>query len=280
MRLINWFINRYATPALILGGILSGIFAVILSISLLFNLNPYVKIGKSNFGFTNYDQCIPVKVSFPNPVIDTNIRFQTSQGGSGRIYKRNDSHYPSDQFANSPNEKIISSDTIIADYAIVCKQDENIKAFSVKTFSFSEGVCYVETKSYAYKLLFILPKILLLIIVGFCFYQSGMLIHYIQNDGIFEMINFKRLQNIGIAIIGLQLFYFLHWVIIYVTGNYWYFTVDFSSTIPNFRSPIQIQASPDYGFDWYWFSFGCILFAIAKAFQKGYTLQQEQDLTV
>ena len=60
MRLINWFINRYATPALILGGILSGIFAVILSISLLFNLNPYVKIGKSNFGFTNYDQSIPV----------------------------------------------------------------------------------------------------------------------------------------------------------------------------------------------------------------------------
>jgi len=280
MKFINWFINRYATPSLFIGSIAGSITAIILLLSVIFNFKPYLSFNSgATFGFTNYAKGIPAKVSFLDPIPDTSINYQKENGG-GLIYIFN--NYPSSQKHDSQinDGKFVYADTITANYEVSTGGFNKTKAFSVNSFSFSEAKAYIKTENYFYKLLFMLPTIVLLLVICYASWQLGLLLDYIQGGEIFELINYKRLQNIGLLIIYFQLFCLLIGLIVMLTNNDWRVDVQFTSSIPHFRSPLIIHAEPDYGFEWYWLIAGCITVVIAKAFQKGYKLQQEQELTI
>jgi hypothetical protein len=80
----------------------------------------------------------------------------------------------------------------------------------------------------------------------------------------------------GLSVIIYQLLLF----IIYLLENTYYVKITYRSSIPGFRSPVWFSAEADYHLGWPYLLAGCILMIIAKAFYKGYQLQQEQELTV
>ncbi|MEO8174266.1 MAG: hypothetical protein ABI581_14325 [Sediminibacterium sp.] len=83
-----------------------------------------------------------------------------------------------------------------------------------------------------------------------------------------------------IASIVIGILYQLLLIVTYMLANSYHIIKQYAATIPEFRTPVFLAAEPDYHLSWAYFTGGITLLIVAKAFHKGYKLQQEQDLTV
>ena len=121
-----------------------------------------------------------------------------------------------------------------------------------------------------------LPTIFLLLLMPYCFWQFALFLQSIQRGSSFDLSNYKRLRNIGLALLCYNLLlivfdhYFSHFTIL----------ISFVSSKPDFRNPFYISGNPDLDYGISYFLAGCAFLILASAFKKGHQLQQEQDLTI
>jgi hypothetical protein len=141
---------------------------------------------------------------------------------------------------------------------------------------FESGTAYIKPESFYNRGLLIAPLVFFLALLSFVFWQLAFFIDNIQRGEMFIPANYKRLRNMGVSILVYEALVF----IIYLLENSYRILINYQSTIPNFRPPVSLVAEPDYHIGWSYLIAGCIILILAKAFQKGYTLQQDQALTI
>ena len=252
--------------------IFSGIAGIILLLSVIFNFPPYISGKKSSVGFMDFENGIPYNAPAYKSIPDSIEIINTSQG-SATIYSLPNDKYDREKFV--PKGDIKSHIKIVTNYENHAKKENKIKINSSKinTIRF-----YVKAKTFGIKILFALPIILTLFTISFCSWKTGMLLHAIQKGFFFEHDNYKRILQIGLAILILQAI--LITLSIFQVQYIGYTSIQFESTIPNYRQPFDLSADANFQINLGWIVAGCIIIILSKAFYKGHNLQEEQEGTI
>jgi len=227
---------------------------------------------------------VPVKFSAP-PGGDTSIlvRKMTDKENSHNTVFRKDI-----DGKWKPVEGILESD--IADTKDVIYRDTIYPAYqtmnsrppwkdnwsNVTKVDFESGTAYIKPESFYNRSLLIAPIVFFFGILSFFLWQLAFFINNIQRGEIFIPANYKRLRNMGIAVLAHQALLF----ILYLLESSYQILVNYQSTIPNYRPPVYLVAEADYHIGAPYLLAGALILVVANAFKKGYTLQQEQDLTI
>ena len=277
MKIINWLVNKYILGGLIFSSFVALAVAVLHILFIVFNFNPYYehKSDNSTFSFGyNLKKGFPITIdvnSMPN--FDTTVCFLTDQNESGG-YKLN---------LPRPNIKgsIIKADT----FSVVLEKnnwdqvglENKQRDAQLSELSFPTFTLFIKPNTKLQVFIFLLPAIIGYLIYAYVANQFAKFLHYIQIKETFNYINFKRLNNIGFSIIISTLFIYIYSFIVYRYNV----SISFQSTLSKWHgSMFYLSGSPTSSGLGYYFLFGCVCIVIAKAFKRGFELQQEQDLTV
>lgn len=272
MKIINWFTNKYLLGAMIISSIGCCLIAFLTLLFLLFNVNPYYQSKTFALGYNMKDG---LEVEVTDQVIndkDTILLYKTQKGRQGKTESL-DSAFMNETIGN---DSITQLDTIIRTYKIfnwatMNKQPQfTIGNFDIKAFSIK-----VKPTTTIAKYVLWLPLLLTMLLYAYVLHQFSMFLHFIQQGASFEMVNYKRLRNIGFSLLGFQLFgYFYDWIF-----NHYTISVDTISTLPHFKNYLYFSGSVK-GSSGIYLVTGIFFLILAKAFQSGHNLQQEQDLTI
>lgn len=272
MKIINWFTNKYLLGAMIISSIGCCLIACLTLLFLLFNINPYYQSKTFAFGYNMKDG---LEVEVTDQVIndkDTIILYKTQKGKQGETESL-DSVFMNETIGN---DSITQLDTIkrtyeIFDWGTMNEQPQftvgnfDIKAFNIKikpTTTIAKDVVW-------------LPFMLTMLLYAYVLYQFAMFLHFIQQGVSFEMVNYIRLRNIGFSLLGFQLLgYLYNWIF-----NHYTISVDTISTLPHFKNYLYFSGAIK-GTSGIYLVTGIFFLILAKAFQRGHNLQQEQDLTI
>lgn len=135
---------------------------------------------------------------------------------------------------------------------------------------------HIQTKTLKEKSILVLPLIFLLLLILYCFWQFALFLQNIQSGSSFDVSNYKRLINIGLALLSYNFLliifnhYFSHFSIL----------ISFTSSKPGFRSPFHQSGTPDLDYEISYALAGFVFPILASAFKKGNQLQQDNDLTI
>lgn len=285
MKIINWWIDRYSIGGLFIVSILAGLMSLFLTAHMFFNFN----LGNGG-GFLNkmqYKNGIAVPVKFQAPVgfnVDTTIAVKELTPSGETLY----SVFGKDNFGRwlviqgnfelgYGSDKIYYRDTIVPHHQTMNSRPPWKDSWSTITkVDIESGTVYIKPESFYNRGLLLLPQILFFFLVAYFCWQLACFLGNIQDGEMFTIGNYRKIRNMGLSVIGYQFLLF----IVYLLENTYYVLVQYRSTIPNFRSPIELVAEADYHLGVSYLLAGCILLIVAKAFYKGHQLQQEQDLTV
>lgn len=259
MKIINWWINNVTIGGFLIVSVVSGIFCLVLTGSLVFGYNPYYisQSGNITLGFTDFKKGIPVTLDFDNGFVNGDIQ-------------------------DIGNDSIISRNTTRLVYEVTAKSELDNQEVGINKMEIfgglklTSGTIHIKPDSLRSRGILILPLILLLLISSFCLWQLGMFLHYIQSGESFDLSNYKRIKNIGL---GLLVYNFLLWGLDMLFPHFSVVT-NFESTAPGFRSPVVLAGQPALEYGLNWFLAGCLFLILASAFKKGHQLQKEQDLTI
>ena len=277
MKFINWLVDRYLIAGLMLASIVCGIAAIVQLGCAIFNFNPYYETSKKNGSWssigTNYKEGIPLTINVNSTNIsDTSIRFVS--GRTSGVY-----NHSSDLERMSLNKKdtLKRLDTIYGEYVLSYWNDSlGKKEQQVNNVSFSTFTVKVKPSSTMQRYLLLLPAIFFLFVLSYCFWQVAKFLHFIQLKDFFNFINYKRLRNIGVCLLVYQLIMFIFDLLF----NKYNVSIQFNSTISNWRSPLYLSGSPQSNSSIMYFIIGCCFLIAAKAFKDGNQIKQEQDLTI
>ena len=283
MKFINWWVNNFTIGGFFIVNVLSAIFSLILIGSLFFGYHPYYKTKSGwAFGFADFEKGIPVDIKFNGSLPDTMINLQTKTGGiSGGEGTKIINEYI-ENLKSKGDTTIIKADSITLGYEVNDWSDwNNIKRNSkefgiIRGMKFNSGSVHIEPVTFRGRFIFQFPIILLLLLMSYGFWQFAMFLQYIQSDSSFDPSNYKRLRNIGLALLWYNL-------ILLVLDHYFYrltFIIHRSSTKMEYGSYLTFSANPDLPYGLSYFLAGAIFLILATAFKKGHQLQQEQDLTI
>ncbi|MES2004644.1 MAG: DUF2975 domain-containing protein [Bacteroidota bacterium] len=283
MKIINWWIDRYSIGGLFIASILCAIMSLLMTCHIFFDFTLSDKLGNLSM---EYKKGIAVPVKFhSSPGGDTSILFRAKRNKDTTFFKvvRPDLNgnwgWIQEDF-DIPllsTDSVFYRDTIFSVYRTVNTSPpwkDNWK--SVSKLNFENGTAYIKPSSFYNRGLLLVPQVLFFMLLSYFCWQLAFFLDNIQRGQMFSFSNYARIRNLGISILIYQILLF----IIYLLENSYRITIDYESTIPNYRTPIHMDAEPDYHLGWSYLITGCILLIIAKAFYKGHKLQQEQDLTV
>lgn len=273
MKIINWLINRIAIGSSMIVSIFTGIVGIILLLSVVFNFPPYLSGHDWRFGFVDFKKGIPYKTYVSTGSIPDSIEMIDTKNGSAYI------HYGGGDVPslrkNISDTDIVSSVKIVTKYENTAEREEKIE---ISSSSLNEIRFFIRPKTIGIKLLFVLPIILTLLTVSFCAWKIGMLLHAIQIGLFFERNNYRRILQIGIAILILQAIIIT--LSIFQTQYIENVHVRFTSSIPNYRQPFELGAYADLKINWGWIVAGCIFIILSRAFYKGHDLQEDHELSI
>lgn len=272
MKIINWFTDKYLLGGTMLTSIGCLIYAFLILLFLLFNINPYYKSKTFALGYNIKDG---LEIEVGDEIIsdkDTTILFKTQKGKQGKT-KSLDNAFMNETIGN---DSITQLDTITRSYDILNWNDFNKQPqFTVGNFDIKAFSVKIKPTTTIAKYVVWLPQILKMFLYAYVLYQFAMFLHFIQQGASFEMVNYKRLRNIGFSLLGFQLFgYFYDWIF-----NHYTISVDTISTLPHFKNYLYFSGSVK-GSGGIYLVTGIFFLILAKAFQRGHNLQQEQDLTI
>lgn len=272
MKIINSLIDRFGIGGLMIGSIICGLAAIILLLSVIFNFPPYITFNKgSTFGMTEYARGVPVPVKISSVVNfpDTNIVIKT-KSGTRTNYDLN--QYTDTRWALPADDTIAYTDTIFSHIKLLDNHHLNANEFELVS-----GIVYVKPGTLGQRLLFNLPMILKFVIIGYCAWQVALLLSFIRSGQSFKNSNYRRLLNIGWALIA---FTFALFFLEFFQDRFRVVTVRFTSTIHGYRQPFLLSGDTYAQLNILLLVVGCVFLITAQAFQKGNKLQQEQDLTI
>lgn len=268
MKIIKWFIDQFGIGGLVIGSIFSFITAIILLLSIIFNFPPYIPFSKGNEGIP-VEVNIPLSITFP----DTSIVIETKKGNSG-IFDLNNT--VEEKLLLPKNDSIIYSDTIFSD--IRFWGSNNKKNPVITSFEMQSGKVYIKPEKFSQRLILSLPILLKFLLIGFCAWQIAMVLSFIRTGEAFNNKNYRRVASVGWSLIIYALGLFL--IKLLFEPDFTSMDILFNSSIPNYREPISLHGNTSAQLNFSWIIIGCVFLITAQAFQKGYKLQQEQDLTI
>jgi len=273
MKIINWFTNKYLLGAMLISSIGCCLIAFLILLFLFFNINPYYQSKTFALGYNIQDG---LEIEVRDEVIsekDTMLLYKTQKGKQGKTESL-DSAFMKETIGN---DSITQLDTIVRTYEIfnwatMNKQPQfTVGNFDIKSFSVN-----IKPTTTIAKYIVWLPKILTMLLYAYVLYQFAMFLHCIQQGASFEMVNYKRLRNIGCSLLFFSLFgFFYNWIF-----NHYTFTVSTIYTLPQFKKSYLYFSGSINGSSGIYLVTGIFFLILAKAFQSGHNLQQEQDLTI
>lgn len=241
MKIIKWWVDRFAIGGLMLGSLFSTLTGILLLLYAVFFIDPYIKTGKNNtFGISEFQNGIPVQVKMPSYKSWTAEIPYPDSSGTGRI------------FLNTAAGPLRNGAT-------------------VTTGQFDTGTLYVTTTDRMQRFLLLLPAILKVLTFSFVAWQIAVLLSTVRAGESFSTENNKRLLRSGWLILGIYLFLTVYEIFYQPFGAY---------TMHTFSGEMVTDIYPDQQVSFSWLVVGCIFIILSLAFRKGETLQQEQDLTV
>ena len=250
--------------------IVLGLLALLLIVTMLFGIKPFIKREHSTIGLLDYQKGIPVKMVVGEMIRDTSLILEAQNAsfyGDGML---------ADSFYKKYADKITYGDTIVVLYdASGQKGEAKVRIGGSKINSIT---AFLNTKDFKIRVLFHLPVILEFLVWAFLCFQLARLLDSIQAGVFFDKKHFSKIFISGIAIILVQVILFI--ISIFQNDYFQNLHVSFESTIPHFRAPVSLDAYHLNNFDGKWFLIGCILVIIASAFKNGYKLKKEQELTI
>jgi hypothetical protein len=283
MKIINWWIDRYSISGLFIASILFAIMGLILLCHVFFNFSIADKLGLLSLEY-NKGIAVPVKFN-SSPGGDTSVMVRAVRNKDTAMYKiyRPDIHGQWKAIAENfavpfiSTDSIVYRDTIFPDYQTMNSRPPWKDNWSnVTKVNFETGTVYIKPDSFYNRGLLLAPQIIFFVVLAYFCWQLAFFLDNIQRSAMFTLSNCRKIRNLGLSVIIYQLLLF----VVYLLENTYYIKVDYRSTIPDFRSPVYFHAEADYHLGWSYLIAGCILLIVAKAFYKGYTLQQEQALTI
>jgi Protein of unknown function (DUF2975) len=260
--------------------IVSVVYIILILLYALADIRPYITFSNGDkLGFVDAETGIPTPIRMSVSLEDSSFFDKTAAGSRiyGTGYKSAMRH---GVFKDAtPRSPAIYSDTIVTQYAIAnveAMENKNGPAAYIAAGSITSGVIHVVTGRRGWRVLLLSPLILFFSLIAFCAWQIARLLNDILAGNEFGNGNYTRLRNIGWGVIAYQLFLFL--LQLAVENQVVFIT--FYSTIPNYRSPVDLVARPQIDCSFTWMIGGIILLILAYAFKKGHQLQLEQDLTI
>jgi hypothetical protein len=143
----------------------------------------------------------------------------------------------------------------------------NSSPSNVTKLEFDTGTAYLKLNGFVNRIIWLLPEVLFSLLICYCSWQMALFQDNIRRKRMFLLQNYQLLRNIAQAI----LIYPCATFVMHRIGKYFTITIN---------DPLILTAAPDYHFSWTYAIAASIIFIIAKAFQRGYLLQKEQDLTI
>jgi|GEM_PF-1542769 len=285
MKFLNWWVNNFTIGGFFVASVITGILGLILIGSLIFGYQPYYKSKLTNpsftFSFTDFVKGIPLNLEFSDEILDTNINVQTKRSGISGSDTRAIKKYL-EKLTTNDYDQIVFADTIKLDYTISDWRDMKLVNFDSKIFDVTgnlklkNGVVHIQPKTLKERSILVLPLIFLLLLMSYCFWQFALFLQYIQSGSSFDVSNYNRLRNVGLALLSYNFLliifshYFSHFSIL----------ISFTSSKPDFRSPFHLSGTPDLDYEISYALAGFVFLILASAFKKGNQLQQENDLTI
>lgn len=273
MKIINWITDSFLILGLKICSIGSYILAMLVLLFMLFKWNPYYAKKGGFEGGWDLKSGVGVKIvkGYIERFPDTTFDFRTAKGKSGTTHSLDKDFFDK----KIGDDTIIQLDSTWANYMISYTNNEKTKpSFIANNASIPSFYVRLKPTTIASRYLLYLPTLLELLLYGFAFGQFYKFLRAIQLGKSFDYTNYKRLSNIGFSLIGYQLFLYAY----QLTQNY-YVDLIFQSTLSNFRNIINLNGVPEK-YNFYYLIAGLIFIILAKAFKKGYQIQQEQDLTI
>lgn len=224
-----------------IAAVLSMLAGLLFLLHALFFVDPYFKTGKSSqFGMTRFTNGIPVAVQMSKETNWTVAAPYHDTSGTGRIF--------------------------------LDPQLETMKnSIHAVTGNFESGTLYVRSDNRADRFLLLLPDILKTLVFAFMAWQIAVILSMIRAGHSFRVAINKRLVRTGWAAIGSFLI-LTAYDMLYRPFEYY---AMYSATGEKVSS-----VYPDAQNSFSWLIAGCILIILSLAFEKGESLQQEQDLTI
>jgi hypothetical protein len=227
----------------------------------------------------DYWKGIPLKTRTRKSIYDSSFNLVVKyQNGSIDTVQYNSSYHetlpkPDLDAKGFGKATIIAGDTVTTTFRTKDMHPDVI----VKAADISEMTFYILPATIGMRLLVSLPQLLSWLIVTFCAWQLFFLMRDIIKGQVFRRKGYRRLAMIGTAMIMLQVVLFLLSECPPYRGS---ISVMFNSTASNYHIPVDLFAIPRSSFDLKWLAVGCIVLILAKGFEKGDELQQEQDLMI
>jgi hypothetical protein len=145
--------------------------------------------------------------------------------------------------------------------------NNNSSQGNLTKLEFDTGTAYLKPHDFGNRIILLLPEVLFYLLLCYCSWQMAVFVDNISRNRMFLLQNYQLLSNIAQA----MLIYQCVVLVMHKLGKYFPITVS---------DPLILTAVPDYHFSWIYAIAASIIFIIAKAFQRGYLLQKEQDLTI
>ncbi len=244
--------------------------AAILTVS--FNVPGRIRLNKNTWLIVSeFDRGIPFYAALNADIPDSSILRRSGGATSWRNY------YPGDDTpAEISSDSIDYSDKIFSDFNVmnVRAESQDIKLSGAKL---NTVVFYLQPRKFWDRLLLSLPGILTLLLVAFCSWQLLRIIAAIRSGSSFNESSAKRIAAIGWAIVFTVLLFF---IVDAVQTNVVAISMNFTSTIPNYRMPFQATAYKEGFSHLDWLIGGAIILLISKAFSYGNQLQKYEDQTI
>jgi hypothetical protein len=281
MKIIQFLINKFFAGGIIIISIATGLMAMLLLLHIFFEFSGNRFLRNLSL---DYQQGIAVPLDFHSAAGSDTSWLEVSKYGNDlntNIFNSNGAGKPvlvSYRFGeNKSKEAVIYRDSIYpvfkTSYLHSNRQDD---WKSVNKIKFEKGIAFIKPASFKERVYFIIPHFLFYLTASFFCLQLALFLNSLQSQIIFTKRNYQRLLSLGIALIFYQLLLYL----LHHFQEQFYVTLDYKSTIPNYRSPFFLMGEPYFHIEWGYIFTGCIILFIARVFFNGYQLQNEQDLTI
>jgi len=255
---------------IIMAGCLVSAIAAIITVS--FNLPGRIRLNKNtSISLSEFDRGIPFYATLATEIPDSSIA--SNRGGTISLHN----YYPGDDAREQVSLNGVDySDKIVSDFKVLNERSasNDIKLSGAKL---NAAVFYLQPAKILDRLVLSLPGILTLLLIAFCSWQLLRIVNAIHSGNSFNQSSVKKIAGIGWAILVTFLLLF---ILDSLQNSVASVSLDFSSTIPNYRMPFQATAYKKSFSHWDWLIGGAIILLVAKAFRYGNQLQKQEDLTI
>ncbi len=260
-----------------LTSIVFAVAALVMLAYTLFGWNPYYsfKSGERSVTGIGTDLSKGVTVELENHAWITDSSFKYATHTSGHTSVSVSSEHPR-KLPRSPQDTLVFLDTVSTAYEIHNWDNSSTSPYTASQLRIGSFSVNIKPQNAMQRIQLTIPLVIWPLVLAFVFWHLAKFLHHIQLGDSFNDENYKRLRNIGIAVLLFQLLLTVYGLFL----SRYSISVTFASTIQNWRSPFYLSGTPSSGWSLTSIMVGLFFIIISKAFKTGNTLQQEQDLTI